>query len=123
VAEVDAAPVIRGFSALESERILAGSVDRRQKMELELAQLSDEQAALKGTILTLAACDDSEKARDGKPHGAFTGALLGFLKDNGPKTYDELIFGVAAQLTGIQHPVRMPRKADAAFVSQVPFSI
>lgn len=56
---------------------------------------------IEASVLLLAACQDEETTRDGRPHGVFTQALLDVWNPDEPKTYKQLIEDIKQRFTEI----------------------
>jgi len=116
----------REFNNVQRNRIVALKPNIHDEIRNEIFTQG---ADLQGTLLTLAACRDNERALDGDDNGAFTKALDVVLRGtNPPKNYSELITQITNNLAdnGIntQHPILFPRaNPDQAFLGQVPFTI
>lgn len=117
---------IREFNNVQRNRIEALKPNIHDEIRNEILT---QEADLQATLLTLAACRDNERARDGDDNGAFTKALDAVLRGtNPPKNYSELITQITNNLAdnGIntQHPILFPKEnPDQAFLGQVPFTI
>ena len=117
---------IREFNNLQRNRIEALKPNIHDEIRNEILT---HEADLQATLLTLAACRDNERARDGDDNGAFTKALDAVLRGtNPPINYSELITQITDNLAGnginTQHPILFPTEnPDQAFLGQVPFTI
>lgn len=115
---------IRGFSEDDQERILARSPAIHATLRAKLR--TGQQAQLKASLLTLAACSDFELARDGEDHGLFTQSLLD-IWNNGEfdGDYDVLINQIRPMVIAsnpAQHPT-LRVDGTPAFRDQKPFTI
>lgn len=114
---------VRAYTRTDRARIENTNPTLHNRLRNEL--LSGEQARLKASLLTLAACRDNEEALDGPEHGAFTQALLD-VWNGGAFTgnYDDFIARIRERFTpGQQRPNRRPLVVDSAFLQQRPFTI
>jgi len=129
-------PQLKELTRDDQRRIRNASKALNEQIEAELAT---EGRDPKATILTLAACNDFEKAFDGvdgNDNGAFTKAMLEVLGRRKPDpnapllppiNYDELMIGISANLEAKeitrQHPTLLPKNADPQFLGQAPFTV
>ncbi len=117
-------PIDREFTLDDQKRIVELRPDIHKKLKDGL--FSGEKAILKAELLTLAACRDLEKSRDGTPNGLFTQALLEILKEAPPANYETLMTGITKKLASQsipQNPVSFLFPKDSDFITQRPFSI
>ncbi|HEY6244194.1 MAG TPA: caspase family protein [Pyrinomonadaceae bacterium] len=117
----------REFNRVQRDKIIALKPNIHDEIRNEILTQG---ADLQGTLLTLAACRDDEKALDGDDNGAFTKALDAVLRGiNPPKNYNELMTQITNNLAvnGIntQHPILFSKaNTDTdAFLGEVPFTI
>jgi caspase domain-containing protein len=89
------------------------------------AKLPSKAPPINADLLTLSACEASEKARDGFPNGVYTKALFDIMKEGLPANYEKLHEAIALKLEEeLQHPVlTLFEGSDPGFPKQVPFSI
>jgi len=130
-------PQLKDLTSSDQSRIRQASVSLGEQIDTELAT---EGRDPKATILTLAACNDFEKALDGvdgNDNGAFTKALLEELGRRKPDpnaalppppvNYKVLRMRVSENLEKKnikkQHPTLLPENADPQFLEQAPFSV
>ncbi len=117
----------RGITFTDMTRIgkVKAAADIQQELSDELLAEQDDQ--LKATLLTLAACQDSEFAEDGEENGAFTAQLLKVWNDGAfDKNYDLFIKAIQEPFDfegSTQHPIMQKDDADEKFVDQIPFTI
>ncbi|HET7230219.1 MAG TPA: caspase family protein [Longimicrobium sp.] len=79
--------------------------------------------AVSADVLLLAACRDCERARDGDPHGLFTGSLLNIWDSGGFQgDYVALHTELLRRLAPTQYPVLLASRLPS-FIRQRPFTI
>lgn len=113
---------VRGFSGRQRRAIETLRPEIHQRIRDSLLPAD---TPLNAKVLSLAACQDNEDARDGPNHGVFTQALLDIWNGGAfTQDYDAFIKQINNRVnSATQHPGLRPRVADEKFVKQRPFTI
>lgn len=128
-------PQKKDLTSGDRSRIREASKSLSEEIDDELAKDGKDP---KATILTLSACNDSEKALDGvdgNDNGAFTKAMLevlGRLKPDPnapppPTSYEQLKIRISDNLRKnhitTQHPTLLSKNTSQDFLEQAPFTV